>query len=163
MVLVSWEDKGVHTFPKGICPKVNVIARLEYELAYYDSAVHRFNTTRTPPPPQPVYIEALIHSTKILFNPDLMQGQKFLWDTFFSKFVIVHWHFSAIWVVIPSVHLHCVSLDKGKVTWRRISPLQVTYDRLHYFFCSRGINPRWNVSRFVKDLNSSSSVHSLCW
>ena len=47
----SWrENKGVHTFPKGICPKVNVIARLEYELAYYDSAVHRFNhyTTRTP-------------------------------------------------------------------------------------------------------------------
>ena len=46
----SWEDKGAHTFPKGICPKVNVIARLEYELAYYDSAVQRFNhyTTRTP-------------------------------------------------------------------------------------------------------------------
>ena len=45
----SWEDKGVHTFPKSICPKVNVIARLEYELAYYDSALHRFNhyTTRT--------------------------------------------------------------------------------------------------------------------
>ena len=36
----SWEDKGVHTFPKGICPKVNIIARLVYELAYYDSAVH---------------------------------------------------------------------------------------------------------------------------
>ena len=35
----------------GICPKVNAIARLEFELAYYDSAVHRFNhyTTRTPP------------------------------------------------------------------------------------------------------------------
>ena len=30
---------------------MNVIAQLEYELAYYDSAVHRFNhyTTRTPP------------------------------------------------------------------------------------------------------------------
>ena len=30
---------------------MNVIARLEYELAYYDSAVNRFNhyTTRTPP------------------------------------------------------------------------------------------------------------------
>ena len=41
----------VHTFPKGICPKVNVIVRLEYELAYNDSAVHRFNhfTTRTIP------------------------------------------------------------------------------------------------------------------
>ena len=47
----SWEDKGVHNFPKGICPKVNVVARLGYELTYYDSAVHRFNhyTTRTPP------------------------------------------------------------------------------------------------------------------
>ena len=46
-----WEDKGVHIFPKGICPKVNVIAQLEYELAYYDSAVHHFNhyPTRTPP------------------------------------------------------------------------------------------------------------------
>ena len=47
-----WEDKGGHTFPKGIYPKVNVIARLENELAYYDSAVHRFNhytTRRTPP------------------------------------------------------------------------------------------------------------------
>ena len=34
-----------------------VIARLEYELAYYDSAVHRFNhyTTRTPPPMAPVF------------------------------------------------------------------------------------------------------------
>ena len=30
----SWEDKGVHTFPMGICPKVNVIMRLEYKLAY---------------------------------------------------------------------------------------------------------------------------------
>ena len=47
----SWEDKGVHTFPKGICPKVNEIARLEYELAYNESAFRRFNhyTTRTPP------------------------------------------------------------------------------------------------------------------
>ena len=50
-LIYSWEDKGVHTFPKGICPKVNVIARLKYELAYYDSAVHRFNhyTTMTLP------------------------------------------------------------------------------------------------------------------
>ena len=46
----SWEDKGVHTFPKGICSKVNVIAWLEFELAYYDSAAQRFYnyTTRTP-------------------------------------------------------------------------------------------------------------------
>ena len=51
MVLHCLEDKGVHTFPKGICPKVNIIARLEFELAYYDSVVQRFNhyATRTPP------------------------------------------------------------------------------------------------------------------
>ena len=30
----------VHTFPKGVCTKVNVIARLEFELAYNASAVH---------------------------------------------------------------------------------------------------------------------------
>ena len=35
----SWGMES-HTFPKGICPKVNVIAWLEYELAYYNSAVH---------------------------------------------------------------------------------------------------------------------------
>ena len=48
----SREDKGLNTFLKGIYPKVNVIARPEFELAYYDSAVQRFNhyTTRTPPP-----------------------------------------------------------------------------------------------------------------
>ena len=61
----SWEDKGVHTFPQGICTKVNVIARLEYELAYYDSAVHYFNyyTTRTPPPK---YLK--IHFQQILYK-----------------------------------------------------------------------------------------------
>ena len=53
MVLLthSWEDKGVHTFPKGICLKVNTRVRLEFELAYYDSTVGRFNyyTKRTLP------------------------------------------------------------------------------------------------------------------
>ena len=45
------KEKWIHTFPKSICPKVNVNARLEFELDYYDSAAYRFNhyTTRTPP------------------------------------------------------------------------------------------------------------------
>ena len=45
------EDKGINTFPKGICPKVKVIARLEFEVVYNDSAVHCFihYTTRTHP------------------------------------------------------------------------------------------------------------------
>ena len=38
---------------------MNVIVQLEFELAYYDSAVHCFNhyTTRTPPPPKKGKIE----------------------------------------------------------------------------------------------------------
>ena len=33
-------DKGVHAFPKGICPKMNVIAQLKFELAYNPITVH---------------------------------------------------------------------------------------------------------------------------
>ena len=43
MLFNPWLDKGVHTFPKCICTKVNVITRLEFELAYYESAVQRLN------------------------------------------------------------------------------------------------------------------------
>ena len=39
----AWEDKGVHTFSKGISLKGNVITRLEFELVYNNSAVQRFN------------------------------------------------------------------------------------------------------------------------
>ena len=43
--MILFKNKVVYTFPK----KVIVIARLEFELAYYNSAVHRLNhyTTRT--------------------------------------------------------------------------------------------------------------------
>ena len=47
----SWENKGFHTFPDGICPKVNVIVRLKFELAYYNSAVQRFNQYTSGIPP----------------------------------------------------------------------------------------------------------------
>ena len=62
----SWEDKGVHTFPKGICPKVNVIARLEFELAGDNSAVQRrnHNTTRTPPWSQ-LYLKLIHYPLKV--------------------------------------------------------------------------------------------------
>ena len=36
-------DKGVHTFPKSISLKVNVIVRLEFELAYYNVADQHVN------------------------------------------------------------------------------------------------------------------------
>ena len=35
----NWEDKGVHAFLKGISLKVNVIAQLEFELAYNNVTV----------------------------------------------------------------------------------------------------------------------------
>ena len=34
-----WVDKGIHIFPEGINLKVNVIARLEFELDNYDVIV----------------------------------------------------------------------------------------------------------------------------
>ena len=39
----SCRDKGVHTFPKCISLKVNVIERLEFELVYYDVTVRHFS------------------------------------------------------------------------------------------------------------------------
>ena len=33
----NWGNKGLHAFLKGIGPKVNIIARLGFELAYYDN------------------------------------------------------------------------------------------------------------------------------
>ena len=36
----KWEYKGVHTFLKGICSEVNIIARLRFELTYNDAAVN---------------------------------------------------------------------------------------------------------------------------
>ena len=35
------EDKGVHIFPKGIYPKVNIIVWLVFELVYYNLAVQQ--------------------------------------------------------------------------------------------------------------------------
>ena len=45
----SREDKEVHTFPNGICTKVEIIVLLEFEVAYFEAAVLHFShyTTRT--------------------------------------------------------------------------------------------------------------------
>ena len=37
--VIGSRDKGTHTCFKSICPKVNIIVRLEFEIAYYDVAV----------------------------------------------------------------------------------------------------------------------------
>ena len=41
--LLKAPRKRVRTFPKSISPKVNIIARPMFELAYYDIAIHPFN------------------------------------------------------------------------------------------------------------------------
>ena len=61
----------VHTFPKGICPKVKIIARLEYELAYYDSAVHRFNHDATRTPPYHLMYLVYFPQLKLVINQDV--------------------------------------------------------------------------------------------
>ena len=47
---MSGRDKRVHSFHGGISPKMNVIARLEIELAYYDVTVQHVShyTNRAP-------------------------------------------------------------------------------------------------------------------
>ena len=48
----SWGYKMVHTFPKDISSKVNVIASVEFELTYFEVAVQHFsqNTMEFPLP-----------------------------------------------------------------------------------------------------------------
>ena len=38
---LSWSEKGVHTFPKSISPKVNVVVWMEFELVtvYYATGI----------------------------------------------------------------------------------------------------------------------------
>ena len=40
--MARW-DKWVHAFRKSICPKVDVIARLEFELAYFEATGQLFS------------------------------------------------------------------------------------------------------------------------
>ena len=58
-------------FPKSICPKVNVIARLEFEFTYFDSTVQRFNhyTTRTSPQAFQVCLCGLKYGEYIHYRP----------------------------------------------------------------------------------------------
>ena len=39
----SWDNKTVHTFPRGIYSKVNVTAWLGFELAYFEAAVQHIS------------------------------------------------------------------------------------------------------------------------
>ena len=40
---MTGEMVGFYNFPKGICPKMNSITRLEFELIYCEATVQQFN------------------------------------------------------------------------------------------------------------------------
>ena len=44
---IAVDNKEIHNFSKGICLKVNVIAWLGFELAYYGIAIHHFTLNST--------------------------------------------------------------------------------------------------------------------
>ena len=46
------DDKGINAFPTGICPKVNMIAWVEFELALYATVRHINHCTKETPPSQ---------------------------------------------------------------------------------------------------------------
>ena len=50
-----WGYKRVYTHPKGICSKVNVIALLDFELAYYDVTVQHISHYATESLPNVTY------------------------------------------------------------------------------------------------------------
>ena len=53
-------DKGDHIFVNGFSPKVNVIARLGFELAYLEAIVKHFSFyTRGTPPPSELQVTIL--------------------------------------------------------------------------------------------------------
>ena len=91
----SWEDKAVHTFPKGICSKVNVVW-LESELTHYDPIVQCCNhyTTRTLPwasdNHKPLYIYIYIyiyihtHTHTIKSSPSLVHSMT---NSFIKSFI----------------------------------------------------------------------------
>ena len=72
----SWGDNGVHTFPNGICLKVNVIVRLEFELA--TTIPQSSVLTITPQGHSPVSMRTLVrvHQYILIIIPHLINYDK---------------------------------------------------------------------------------------
>ena len=98
---------------------MNVIAWLEYELAYYDSAVHRFNhyTTRTPPP---------------------IFGEKIQWKKKRLKAFVLFENISRSWTARLRQALYVGLHFECEATWEDGSRYNVTLvsDHLKYYDCN---------------------------
>ena len=77
---------------------MNVLARLEYELAYYDSAVHRFNhyTTKTPPHGFEVWSPCPVRTT-------ITTGPLYIYIYIYTR----------EGVAPPPLHIGVVAIEKG--------------------------------------------------
>ena len=72
-------DKEIHTFPKGICPKVNIIVWLKFKLTHLEATVHHFSHYT---------IEDSSHKYSfILFNFTSFHNILYVPLSFFDKFI----------------------------------------------------------------------------
>ena len=67
--LIARKDKGVDIFLKDISPEVNVIARLEFELTYYEPGVLHFNHYTTGTSPRIFNLQRKDRSDTTCLNP----------------------------------------------------------------------------------------------
>ena len=101
----SWEDKGVYIVPKSICPKVNVIVRLEFELTYYNPTVHHFNcyTTRTPLQNLHVHMQCIEYVCTFSYTPSLFWLNSICFSICFYE-MCISWSYSIlsffIWLIV---------------------------------------------------------------
>ena len=129
----------------GICPKVNVIARLEYELAYYDFEVHRFNhyTTRTPPH---------LNSIESTSNPVLMYLHVFSAAIYRIKFKDKHYN-TTVWIMNAQflrsnyVHVKVTLLLQYKHLWWWLKIGQEVQGRFLNQFPPDIIKSIWQLER----------------
>ena len=126
----------VHTFPNGICPKVNVIARLEYELAYYDSAVHRFNHEDTPSDWASVYTYVCVYVRVCVYAYVCISiresAEKFIgWLRYALGVWSIEVNFSTVYLAIHAVlrfSLQCLDLIPQKKRKNSTADMTSSYE-----------------------------------
>ena len=112
---------------------MNVIARLEYELAYYDSTVHRFNhyTTRTPLKEQVILSRLRIGHTRTTHSYQLKTKQQPTCHACQTKYIVKH------------ILIECTNLAHIRETFSNTNNMKELF---------RNIETR-NVMSFLKAIN----------
>ena len=122
----------------GICLKVNVMARLEYELANYDSAVHRFNHYITR-----IHEDCTTWQVRITFNIFAFHSVV-LWSAFFAFYTRDS--------LIQGQRLR--ALRKLLIEISKLISAIIHLQYITQFF--------QNPNRFLFPLDNKISLHDLC-